>query len=968
MDKLLKQPLELMRTASGTEFVSSKPNASVHTALATAGSLDRTRAISTSELDDGDATFHFEDDLMELDDHHHHDPDNPPPSPFTSLETRSVELHVKPLDDVGDILYAARFGDVEQLKWFVLRGADLSKADLDRRTPLHVAAAEGRVGAVEFLIEQKVDVNAVDRWGNTPLEEAINNGHFETAQLIREHGGTAKHELGDRMCEYASKGDLENIKLLVQAGTNVNSKSTRSKHTALHMAAAEGHIDVVKFLLSHGAEVNIVDRWGHTPLKNALDNHHKDIVALLTQKGAQAVSYDTDALELNKACALGELHKVKALIEWRGLDVNMKDYDGRAPIHVAASEGHLDVVQYLVSKGANVEIKDRWGFNAYQNALQNGHPEIAHFLNHSAQFVLKTMLSVDDTDATDFPTNLNGQQILCCQRFGKNRSMIHSAFTLLLQQISSLAGWEFTELWTINQEWQVLQFCRESCCITPNADPVQRQKLADFAEVSKGLLIEYNIFFGGNVLTKRRPALFTRLHSLPQFNFFRSPMCRVAGLRTCLALPISPDETSDEILGAVILFSTKDVTPTDETVAPLLECISMTARLVTSLAKLPKDQISKNTYASVLLESISPEPMETGTPLDDINYQRIMLDIGALEPVFQWSRSLNSEEHKAAIDVFEALAKNAASLNAYPQWAEAKEKLLWGLRFLVSVSPADRKETPVKGIAERALKELESSGTVAVMDPPYFLHLDSPVMAALREVKQNLMAEFATYAQTHNIEGAAIEDYRSPSFRPRMMTSDVFRAFGKRETGGGGVGAYRMPMFGGAPKRGPSESDRATTFINKLLEEGVGPDLKLFTRENLLKLHGCLDLDKTTVKQDFRRQWVVGSFQFYKFYRVFSPYEEIPRAIDMVLDELNTEMRDMNGALKAYYAYHALVHFIHPFHDGNGRISRLIANIVLKAHGYLGVLTYQDKIIKFQEFLERVISAADTYRSMKFGH
>lgn len=47
------------------------------------------------------------------------------------------------------------------------------------------------------------------------------------------------------------------------------------------------------------------------------------------------------------------------------------------------------LTSYAVSKGADIEIKDRWGFNAYQNALQNGHPEIAEFLNHSAVFVMK---------------------------------------------------------------------------------------------------------------------------------------------------------------------------------------------------------------------------------------------------------------------------------------------------------------------------------------------------------------------------------------------------------------------------------------------------------------------------------------------------------------------------------------------------------------------------------------------------
>jgi hypothetical protein len=150
------------------------------------------------------------------------------------------------------------------------------------------------------------------------------------------------------------------------------------------------------------------------------------------------------------------------------------------------------------------------------------------------------------------------------------------------------------------------------------------------------------------------------------------------------------------------------------------------------------------------------------------------------------------------------------------------------------------------------------------------------------------------------------------------------------------------------------------------------------------------------VQGSYRTAWVVGSFQFYKFYRVFSPYEEIPRAIEMMLHDLNVEvcnqtdqdpfwlfqsfyiqlgadlrslvlfwvlgnyppifavagdrvsflfslvqMKDWDGVVRAFYTYHAFVHYIHPFADGNGRLSRLLANIVLKSAGYLGVLTYQ---------------------------
>lgn len=57
-------------------------------------------------------------------------------------------------------------------------------------------------------------------------------------------------------------GDLANIQVLVQAGASVNSRSTRSKHTMLHMAAAEGFKEIVKYLLEHDAEVGIADRYG----------------------------------------------------------------------------------------------------------------------------------------------------------------------------------------------------------------------------------------------------------------------------------------------------------------------------------------------------------------------------------------------------------------------------------------------------------------------------------------------------------------------------------------------------------------------------------------------------------------------------------------------------------------------------------------------------------------------------------
>ena len=68
-------------------------------------------------------------------------------------------------------IYAASIGDIEELKRLVARGHDLDVADYDGRTPLHLAAAEGRKEAIEYLLAQGVSRDPRDRWGNTPFDE-----------------------------------------------------------------------------------------------------------------------------------------------------------------------------------------------------------------------------------------------------------------------------------------------------------------------------------------------------------------------------------------------------------------------------------------------------------------------------------------------------------------------------------------------------------------------------------------------------------------------------------------------------------------------------------------------------------------------------------------------------------------------------------------------------------------------------
>jgi ankyrin repeat protein len=175
------------------------------------------------------------------------------------------------------------------------------------------------------------------------------------------------------------------VDLLKARPSHVNFRDY-DRRTALHVAASEGHLDICKFLIDNGARINRSDRWGGSPLDDAHRHRHLDVIAFLREKGASTGS-GSRLSNLIKAAADGDIDEVEMLVQSAAksastdkLDMNKGDYDKRTALHLAAGEGHDDIVKYLCEAGAEVNVEDRWLRRPLDDAIQGGHQKCAKIL------------------------------------------------------------------------------------------------------------------------------------------------------------------------------------------------------------------------------------------------------------------------------------------------------------------------------------------------------------------------------------------------------------------------------------------------------------------------------------------------------------------------------------------------------------------------------------------------------------
>lgn len=276
------------------------------------------------------------------------------------------------VDDRSALSFAAGFGHPVLVEYLLDRGADINSGTGDGLTPLHYAAFEGHTNTLQLLIARGADPDLMaednlNECVGTPLSEAARGGHPEVVRILLDKGA-----------DISTVDDTGMTTLLWAARAGMGSPLRYSIRSCLseeqspsglrHSTPGPGPGECLDWVIDRNQPRRKIDV--ETPFECSVPRNYLDTVKLLVEHGADCNRATISAQGFQKCVPLvaaawgGDLEIVKFLVD-KG--ANVKSSVSRplaTPLHAASWRGNVEIVEFLIDKGADVNSRGREPFSS----------------------------------------------------------------------------------------------------------------------------------------------------------------------------------------------------------------------------------------------------------------------------------------------------------------------------------------------------------------------------------------------------------------------------------------------------------------------------------------------------------------------------------------------------------------------------------------------------------------------------
>ncbi|XP_015726116.1 serine/threonine-protein phosphatase 6 regulatory ankyrin repeat subunit B-like [Coturnix japonica] len=294
---------------------------------------------------------------------------------ISDLEKALKDNDINALNSSGETLLhvAASQGHLNVMEYLISKGAKLDVMDQKGRTPLHRAAEKGHGDAAKALLHRGAHMYSLDKEGKTPLHLAAQNNHSHIVKMFLRKEARSNGNQHHFLHMAALKDESSLAKMLLKCGASADGKDERGQ-TALSYAVSQGFENTAEVLLEAGASVD------SSVAERAFNSKHPSIFKTLLEHSKDLPSHVMESA-LFKAVQKN-LHGIVAALADRGTDINAYNEMKYTPLLLACETGKAECAEVLIEKGAHLGIKTPTSDTALHLAVRAGAASIANLLLH----------------------------------------------------------------------------------------------------------------------------------------------------------------------------------------------------------------------------------------------------------------------------------------------------------------------------------------------------------------------------------------------------------------------------------------------------------------------------------------------------------------------------------------------------------------------------------------------------------